>query len=212
MRRIAALLFSLSALGAEVVDRVVVSFGLQVVTESAIRRQLRLESFFGQTPLVFDAAARRRAAEQLIDQALIRREVELNRFAPVSVNDTEALLEKLRTGLNLDAGRWAAALEAADLTQRDVEERAEWMLTLLRFVDFRFRPGVQVSDQEAQVYYDGEFAELARKSGTAREPFEKVRAAIVDVLAERKVNAALDEWLGQARAQFRIRYHEEALR
>jgi hypothetical protein len=75
------------------------------------------------------------------------------------------------------------------------------------FTDLRFRPAVNVSEEELRAYYD----ELVRKQpGTAAvPPFEDSRADIERLLAGERVLKALDSWLETARAAVRIQYREK---
>ncbi|MGD0580069.1 MAG: hypothetical protein ABSC08_14200, partial [Bryobacteraceae bacterium] len=76
MRIAAALLALLPALAAgEVLDQVAVRVGAQVITASAVRRHLRMEAFMQNREPDLRPEARREAAERLIDQALVRREL-----------------------------------------------------------------------------------------------------------------------------------------
>ncbi len=58
---------------ADVLDRVAVSAGQQVVTLSGVRRQLRVEALVANSEPVYSAENMRRAAERLIEQALVLR-------------------------------------------------------------------------------------------------------------------------------------------
>lgn len=198
---------------AEVVDRVAVSAGLQVVTDSAIRSQLRLDAFFANRAPDFSPSARRDAARRLLEQLFIRREVELSRFAPVPVAEVEKYGASLREERKQDPAALRSSLAQIGLAEEDLTAYIHWQITFVRFVDFRFRPGVQVSDSEVQVYYEGEFrAELRKTSGAAAPlpPLDDVRDTITQLLTNRKIDAALEQWLDQARQQTRIRWHEES--
>jgi hypothetical protein len=119
MRRAASLLAALAALAAgEVLDRVAVRVGAQVITESAVRRHLRMEAFVQNREPDLSAEARRKAAERLIDQTLVRRELELNRYPTPPASEVEANLEGIRKGRNEDAG--ALRVQRRGFAQRGV--------------------------------------------------------------------------------------------
>lgn len=207
-------LFALAA-GAEIIDQVAVSAGLQVVTGYSIRNQLRLDAFFANRNPDFAVAARRDAARRLIDQLFIRREVELSRFAPVPVAEVRRYYELLRTERRQDDAAILAALARLNLTEQDLNDYIQWQITLVRFIDFRFRPGIQVSDSEIRAYYEGEFLQELRKTKGPEAPvppLDEVIDNIVGILTNRKIDAALDQWLETARQQNPVRYREEALR
>lgn len=194
----------------EIIDRVSVSIGSQVVTDGAIRRAVQMEGFFTGAAPKLDGPSRRETARRLVEQAIIRREIELSRFNPITRAEVESQIAKIMAGLHLDDAMLRGRLAARSLNNDDLFEEARWQLTLFRFIEFRFRPGVQVSEQEVGVYYDGEFASEMKKAGKPRPALDAVRGAILSVLTERKTQAALDQWLDQAVQQVRIRYREEA--
>ncbi len=213
MRTSLAILALMAALApAEVIDRVTVSVGSQVVTESAIRRFAQLEAFLTGKPARLSPAERRETAGRLVEQTLIRREIELSRFQPISNAEVEAQVARIRKDLGLDDAALRARLAANSLSYEDLFEEARWQLTLFRFIEFRFRPGVQVSEQEIGVYYDGELVQELNRAGRPRPPLDTVRQDILNILTERKVQAALGQWLDQAAQQVRIRYREETFR
>src|SRR5688572_25991518 len=83
--------------GGEIIDRVAVTVGPSVITESELRRELRITAFLDGRELDLGSAAKRAAGDRLIDQRLIRREIETSRY-PVS-SDPEAierLLQEVR--------------------------------------------------------------------------------------------------------------------
>jgi hypothetical protein len=213
MRRVASLLAALAALAAgEVLDRVAVRVGAQVITESAVRRHLRMEAFVENREPDLGAEARRKAAERLIDQTLVRRELELNRYPTPPASEVEANLEGIRKGRNEDAGAFASSLARYGFSEEELRNEVFYEIALLRFVDFRFSPGVQVSEEETQQAYEKEVVPEAQRRNTAPPALEEARAGIVKLLTYRKTTAALEQWLAQARQQVKIRYFEEAFR
>src|SRR5690242_5513097 len=93
---IAALfLVAIGATGA-VVDRVAVVVGKIVITESEVLQEVRLTEFLNDQPLDLRPGPRRAAAERLVDQQLIRSEMEIARYPEPSPADAEAVLRKFR--------------------------------------------------------------------------------------------------------------------
>jgi peptidyl-prolyl cis-trans isomerase SurA len=214
--RLCAAILLLASLGAraEVVDRVAISVGQQVVTESEIRRQIRRSAFFSNSEPDFSPAARKLAAEQLIDQALIRREIELTKYAPVPMAEVNERMEEFKARRNLTQEQFQASLTKVGFEEADFKEELLWQLTLLRFIDFRFRPSIQVSEAEVRDYYDKTFVPQFKKAnpGVEPPPVEQVQPRIQAVVASEKSNTTLFRWLQQSRQQVRIKFFEEAFR
>jgi hypothetical protein len=105
------------------------------------------------------------------------------------------------------------ALAAAAITAEQLRNALDRQLTLLRFIELRFRPEVQVQEDEVKQYYETVFLPEIRKKGIKPEPdFEQVREQCEDALTEELVNKRVDVWLAEARARARITYSEAAFR
>ena len=58
--------------GAVLIDRIAVIVGTHVVKASDVDRDLRLTSFINRQQMDFTSAAKRKAADRLVDQQIIR--------------------------------------------------------------------------------------------------------------------------------------------
>jgi hypothetical protein len=205
MRRLFWFLVAATA-SAEVVDRIAVAIGSQIVTDSAIRRQLAFDGFLQRTAPDLSPAARRRAAGNLVNQALILREMELLRYPRPDVPEAAKAVEELRRSRSQDENSFRADLARYGFSEDDLLEEIIWQLTLQRFVTFRFRPGVQVSDEEVAALFDKEF----KSSAQPGQDLGTMRDALTRLVAERKLTETLAAWLDQTRKSTRIRFYEEA--
>ena len=213
MRVAAAVLVLLSAIApGETLDRVAAQVGKDAITESALRRHLRMEAFFAHKTPELGPESRRKGAERLIDQMLIRRELELNRFAPPGSAEVEAQIGQLMKSRQEDAAALGASLEGYGFSLDDLRSEIQYRIMLLRFVDFRFSAGVLVTDQEIQEAYEKEVVPEARQRNVTPPSAEEARPDIEKLLNYRKTNAALEQWLAQARQQVKIHIFEEAFR
>lgn len=213
MRTCAAILlaFACAAEGQRAADRLAVSVDRNAIFESEILDQIRVVAFLEDREPDYSRESRRAAAERLIELTLIRREMEISRFTPPSPQEALPLLAAFRKTQYADDAKYRQALAARDLREEDLLENLLAQLTLTRFIAFRFRPGIQVLEAESRDYYQKEYLPVWRKARPAEEapPFEDVVTDIETVLAERKVDQALDDWLKTARATSRIIYRSE---
>jgi hypothetical protein len=155
---------------------------------------------------------RRKAAERLIDQTLIRRELELNRFAPPASADVETQIGQLMKSRQEDAAAFNASLQSYGFSLDDLRGEIQYQIMLLRFVDFRFSAGVLVTDPEIQEAYEKEVVPEAHQRNVTPPSAEEARPDIEKLLTYRKTNASLEQWLAQARQQVKIHIFEEAFR
>jgi len=78
----------------------------------------------------------------------IRNEIDVGAYAPPSANEVEPLLLQVRTQRFHTPQEYHAALEKYRITEDDLKTYLLWQLTLLRFIDIRFRAGIQISEQD----------------------------------------------------------------
>ncbi len=208
------LLLAPATRAAEVVDRVAVAAGQDAITMSDILRHLRFRSIVSGVPVEDTEANRRQAAEQLLELLIVRRELELSRYSPPSMSEADKAIEDFLADMKWSREKLLAELSRSGFTEEEFRREMQARLTVARFIDYRFAPGVQVSDEEVRSYYDSEFLPAFRQSnaGAAEPALSAVRPMIERILATRKVNAAMEEWLRQTRQTLRIRYFDAAFR
>lgn len=196
----------------EVIDRIVGSAGLDVVTLSEARRYLEYQSVFQNRDIDLSRRAYREAVDQLLNQALIRREIEISRYTPPAMAEAEARLNEWfvdpERGVKI-----RKQLSAFGITEEDLRKRLLWYITVIRFTDYRFSPGVQIRDQDVEEYYKATYLpEFRRRTPGKPEPtLEESWASIQKLLVAERTTRATDEWLNLAREQAKVRIYEEAL-
>jgi hypothetical protein len=206
-----ATIWAACALRAEIVDRIAISVADRVVTTSDIHRDIRMVSFLNGTKPDFSLKTRREAADRLVDQALVERELEATHYRQPAADEIAPAIEKFRKDFYPDDQRYRAALAQYGLTEDDVKSALLWQRKLLMFVNERFRPGVQVTQQDIQEYFDKQFAPAQR----AAHPGQTVSLAdyrdqVEDELMERRVTDELDAWLLENKRRNPVTVHPEA--
>jgi len=206
------LLFLVSALeGAVVIDRIAVIVGQHVIKASDIDRDLRLTEFMNREPLNLNREAKRRSAERLIDQEVIHMEILTGGYRRPSDAEADAFekqLEKDRFGGS--AVQLRESLAHYGLTPEQLREQLLWQLTVLRFIEERFRAGVLVTDDEVRSYYDQHLDEI-RKQNPGNSMYEIQKPKIRSLLEGDRINKNFTDWLEEARKRYRIDYRQEAL-
>src|SRR6266576_673218 len=81
---------------AGIVDRIAVAVDNRAIKESQIDRDLRLTAFLNGTPLDEGAAAKRKAADRLIDQTVIRSEIAKASYPAPSDAEIGSVLGKIK--------------------------------------------------------------------------------------------------------------------
>jgi hypothetical protein len=192
--------------GAVVIDRIAVIVGRHAIKLSDTEHELRITEFLNNQPLDLGAAARKQAADHLIDQAVIRDEIALEGYGRANDAQATAMLAQIRK--NRFAGsdaRLRASLERYGLTENALHDHLLWQMTVLNFIDQRFRPGVMVNDSDVRKYYDSHLDEL-KKQHPRDFSFETVAPEIHTQLEGQQVNQQFDAWLDESRKNARIQY------
>jgi hypothetical protein len=136
--------------GAVVIDRIAVIVDKRVIKLSDIQRDLRVTAFLNREPLRINSDAMHKSAERLIDQALIAGEIARGGYASAPESDADAMLKQLeRDRFGASEARLRQELARYGLSESQLREELLWQLTVLRFIDDRFRPAVQCGDEAA---------------------------------------------------------------
>jgi hypothetical protein len=196
--------------GAVVLDRIAVIAGTHVIKLSDIDQDIRLTDFLNRVPLNISPATRREAAERLITQQIIRDDIVSGGYRRPPESEAVQLEADLdRDRFDGSEQRLRDVLKLYGLTEPELREQLLWQITVLQFIDQRFRGEVVVTDDDVRGYYDQHFADLRRqfpKDGS----FEALAPRIRTTLEGQRVNQSLNEWLDQARKSERVEFKQGA--
>ncbi|PYQ21131.1 MAG: hypothetical protein DMF81_16460 [Acidobacteria bacterium] len=172
---------SAAAAPAEVVERIlaVVDSRPLMLSEVRLVEQLR-------------GLGRPAALEALVDEQLMLREASRLAQSVVTAEDEQRAYESL-----LARNPGAAGLPEADLRRLVRRQTA-----ILKYVEFRFRPQVQIGDGAVRQVYEREY-------GSRAEPpsFDAVAPEIRRQLADRELDAKIEAWVKELREGAEIRYN-----
>jgi len=198
------------ALFGDIIDRIAVSVGNRVITTSDLDREIRVNAFLEGVKPDFTPAGKRATAERMVEQKLIRRELETSRYPVSEAAEVEPALEEFKKKQPGSEEDYQRTLASYGITDQDVKNELFWQRTLLAFIEVRFRPGIQVSDQEIRDYFDSVVAPAARSAHPGQPlALEDYRDQVEQTLAGKRVDQELDQWLKEARKRTEIVFHEE---
>jgi peptidyl-prolyl cis-trans isomerase SurA len=184
-----------------VVDRVVADVNGNVLLQSDWDDEVTFEAFVdGRTPDSFTPDERKAALDRLIDQELLREQVRPAQEAPTE--QVAARLAEVRKSLpqySTEEG-WHAALQRYGLTQSALEKRLSDELQLMKLVEDRLRPSIQIDQKAVESYYHNEFVPQLKKAGAKAKPLTEVYTRIKELLAQKKMNELLVGWLSNLRS------------
>ena len=194
-----------------IVDRVVTNVNGHVVLLSDWEEEVAFEAFVdGRTPDSFTPEERKAALDRLIDQELLREQVRPSQPAPADqVAARVAEVRKLQPDAATDEG-WHACLQRFGLTQSSLEKRLSDQIQLMRLVEDRLRPSIQIDQQAVENYYHTQLLPNLKKAGNTAKPLTEVYGRIRTLLAEQKMNELLTGWLASLRSGSHIRTPESS--
>ncbi len=193
----------------EIIDRVAVSIDNEVITESQVKEDIRITSFLNGEKPDFSGPNKRRAADRLVQQALITREVGLTRYPEPTQDEINAMLKQVR-GRYASRAAFEQALQRNRITEGQLRATLSRQAATLRYIDLRFRPEVQVRDADVLQYYETVFLPACRKKGIPEPAFDTVRAQCEEAVAQQLVDKRVETWLEETRSRTRIQYQEAA--
>jgi hypothetical protein len=133
------------------------------------------------------------ALEGLIDEQLMYREAARLPQAALTPAEEQRAVDSLQA-------RVAAA--TAD-EQEQLRRLARRQAAILKYIDFRFRPQVRVSDEAVRAAYETE-------ARTAGPPFEEAAPAIRERLIEEDLSRRIEAWIKELRQAAEIRYNGDS--
>lgn len=204
-----ALLVAPSAVRAgDVLDRIVATVNGHIILQSDWDDALRCQAFedgrsLDQLPL----SERKAALDRLIDQELLREQMRSSNFQHASDQEVDRRMKEIRQQYPeaATAEGWQDLLSRNGLSEAGMKEHVAQQLDLLRLVDARLRPNVNVDSKSIESYYNQQLLPQLRQSGEKEVPLADVTPKIKELLTQQQMNQLLVAWLQNLRSGGEIR-------
>lgn len=195
-----------SVAGAQtVVDQILTLVNEDVITRTDLLWSIALDPQAPSPAGPVGPDVLRQKLETMIEERIITQEA--TRIPQTEITQEE--ITRKRTELIARFPSEAAfrqRVESVGLTPQRIDELIRQRILIDRFIDFRFRSFVFVTEQEMKRYYDEVFAARMRKEGQvppapdAKLPDNRtVRDYITQILKQEKIDSEIDRWLLDAR-------------
>lgn len=211
-RAVCVVMVSSFAARAVIIDQIAVVVGGAIIKDSDIERDIRVVSFLNRQKLIFDVSTRKAAASRLIDQSLIQREIDVGEYQIPPESDAGKLLRDTEKDRAASAGEFSRLLAQYGLSVEQLRAHLYWELTVLRFIDQRFRPAVLVTDDDVQNYYREHAAQFRNPHTGQPESLDEARSEIRETITNERINQQYDAWIRTRRRATNIRFLEESLK
>jgi peptidyl-prolyl cis-trans isomerase SurA len=204
-----ALLFSVLFLAplhaaAEVIDRIIATVNGHVILQSDWDEALCYEAFLANRNLAqFTDDDRRAVLDRLIDQELLREQMNSADFAHATDAEVNTRLAEARKQYHQAASddAWQSLLAQYLLTEKDLLAHIRQQIDVMRLVDARLRPSIQIDSKSIEAYYRDQFVPRLKQSGVSEVPLAEVSAKIRELLTQEKVSELLVSWLQTLRSE-----------
>jgi peptidyl-prolyl cis-trans isomerase SurA len=193
--------------GAEVVDRIVAIVNGNIILQSDWDQALSFEALLTNRSLAqFGDDEKRAVLDRLIDQELLREQMKSADFPHASDAEVSSRIHEARMlypqASSVEA--WQAILAQYHLNEKEFTAHIRQQIELMRLVDARLRPAVQIDSKSIEAYYRDQFVPQLRQSGSREVPLSDVSSKIRELLTEKKVNEMLISWLQTLRSEGQV--------
>jgi hypothetical protein len=193
----------------EEIDRLLASVNGKVITDGDLKIARALN------PVLFAGAVADSPDQELtrlIDFEILRQELKNFSMTKEDDNEVASRVRSLRETY-ASKGGLSVYLQKSGLQESELISYVQLASSMLRFVNFRFRPFVNVTPEEIKSYYENVLKpQLEAKKGTL-QPLSELSAQIEELLREKKINEDYDQWIANIRRTSRIeRFDDEKSR
>jgi peptidyl-prolyl cis-trans isomerase SurA len=201
-----AMLLAPRCAAGEVIDRIVATVNGRVILQSDWDEALCYEALLTNRNLAqFSDDERRAVLDRLIDQELLREQMKSADFAHATDAEVAARIADARKQYpQAAADAWQSLLAQYHLTEKDLLAHVRQQIDLMRLVDARLRPGVQIDSKSIEAYYRDQFVPKLKQSGVSEVPLADVSGKIRELLTEQKVSELLVSWLQTLRSEGQV--------
>jgi hypothetical protein len=181
-----------------VVDRIVAHIESDIILQSQLRE---LGAF--QQLIEGRAESDDRLLAELIEQWVVQTEATTSKFPQPAQSEVSREATRI-AGQFTSPEAYAAKLRELGLSATQVQQLLARQIYVERYLDYKFRPSVQIESSDIETYYQKELLpELARKN----EPppaLPDVEGPIRELLTQRGITVLATKWLDETKSSLKI--------
>jgi parvulin-like peptidyl-prolyl isomerase len=204
---VSALLLVSARAAADVIDRIIATVNGHVILQSDWDEALCYEALLTNRTLAQITDDDRRAVlDHLIDQELLREQMTSADFTHATDAEVSAKVAEARKGYPqaASADAWQSLLAQFHLSEKDLLNHIRQQIDVMRLVDARLRPAVEIDSKSVEAYYRNQFVPKLKQAGASEVPLAEVSVKIRELLTEQKVSELLVSWLQTLRSEGQV--------
>ncbi len=141
--------------------------------------------------------------DELIEQWVVETEATASHFPQPAQSEVDRELARLREHF-ASPENYASRLNELGLSAAQVQQLLSRQIYVERYVDYKFRPSVQIEPADIDAYYKKELVpELAKKNQPAPDP-AAVEEQIRELLIQRRISDLTVKWLDDTKSRLKI--------
>ena len=197
----------------EVVDRIIARIEDDIITLSEMKQLAAYQQLVEGRSETSD-----RLLSELIEQWVVNGEATAAQFpqpANSEVDREVARFESAVSGSQAIPGgtppqAYLQKLATLELTPETVRRMVTQEIFLARYLDYKFRPSVQVDDAAIQNYYDRELKPALLAKNQPVPSLDDVREEIREILVQRGINDRASSWFEETKSRLNIEVEPSA--
>jgi hypothetical protein len=186
------------------VDQILTLVNEDIITRTDLLWSLALDPKAPSPAGIVSSDLLRQKLDVMIDERLIAQEARRVPGVQITPEDIAKKRTQLIAQFKSEAD-FRQRVEAVGLTPQRIADLVRLMLYIERFIDFRFRSFVFVTEPEIKTYYDERLVPEIRKQGQIPPALDQavegktVRERIIEIIKQEKINQEIDTWLNASR-------------
>ena len=193
---------------AEVIDRIIATVNGHIILQSDWDDALCYEALLSNRSLAqFNDDDRRAVLDRLIDRELLREQMKSADFLHATDDEVGARIAEARKlyPQGSTAEGWQGILARYQLSEKDLFAHIRQQIEMMRLVDARLRPAVEIDSKSVEAYYRDKFVPKLKEAGASSVPLTEVSGKIRELLTQEKVSELLVSWLQTLRSEGEVR-------
>lgn len=186
-----------------VVDRIVARIDNDIITLS------QMEELAAYQKLVDgQAKPQKQLLNELIEQWVVNNEASEARFPQPAKSEVDREAGRIRSRF-ASPQAYAQRLAELGLTADSVRRTIARQIYLERYLDYKFRPAVQVDDKAIDNYYRHQLVPALRAKGQEVPAVDAVSDQIRELLVQKGINERAASWIKETRSRLKIEIEPE---
>jgi hypothetical protein len=181
-----------------VVDRIVARIEDDIILQSQVRELGAMQELIDGHTESDD-----KLLQELIEQWVVQTEATASHFPQPAQWEVDREMGRLKGNFKTTE-EYAARLKNLNLSDQEVSRLLGRQIYVERYVDYKFRPSVQIQPADVDAYYKKELVPELAKNNQPVPVESAVEEQIREVLTQRQISELTSKWLDDTKSRLKI--------